>query len=91
MENQKNGLTDWLKARTIGLCMCHNRLMNFHVVRATKPVQKLQISFIGKDEYRMERDQRHINKFPLYPDSKHFLSFTQTIDEQERIYYPGND
>ena len=77
LENNKNGLVDWLRSRTVGLCMCWNRLMNFHIVRSTKPCQKTQISFIGSDEFRMERDPKHIIKFPEYPDKKHFLSYTQ--------------
>ena len=77
MENQKNGLVDWLKCRTVGLCMCFNRLMNFHVVRSTKPCQKTQVTFIGNDEFRVERDLKHIQKYKEYPDNKHFISYTQ--------------
>jgi len=57
--------------------MCFNRLMNFHVVRSTKPSRKIQVSFIGQDEFRMERDPRHITKHPEYPDCKFLLSYTQ--------------
>ena len=39
LETEKNGLKDWLKARTVGLCMAFNRIMHFHVVRSTRPVQ----------------------------------------------------
>ncbi len=51
--------------------------MNFHIVRSTKTCQKTQITFIGHDEFRMERELRHINKYPEYPDRKHLLSYTQ--------------
>ena len=77
METENNGLKDWLKCRTIGLCMVFNRLLNFHVVRSTRPCQFTPTCFIGKKQYRNLRDGNHLRKYPDYPDPEYFLSFTQ--------------
>ena len=77
LEVSKNSLKDWLKSRTVGLCMAFNRMMNFHVVRGTRPCQFTPACFIGKKEYRNLRDPGHMQKHPDYPDPKYYLSFTQ--------------
>ena len=77
METENNGLKEWLKCRTVGLCMVFNRLLNFHVVRSTRPCQYTPTCFIGKKEYRHLRDQSHVNKNPDYPDPEYYLTFVQ--------------
>jgi len=77
METTKNDLKDWLKCRTVGLCMVFNRLLNFHVVRSTRPCQFTPACFIGKKEYRNLRDPGHVAKVPDYPDPKYYLTYTQ--------------
>eukprot|EP00973_Karenia_brevis_P033417 4608663-Karenia_brevis.AAC.1 len=37
LETQRDGVRDFIKARTIGLCMAHNRLLGYRVVRSTRP------------------------------------------------------
>ena len=97
IEVSANGLKDWLKSRTVGLCMAFNRLacldfrrpclpghprractrarilallirserktptrlLNFRVVRSTRPCQFVPSSFIGKNEFRNQRDPGH--------------------------------
>ena len=77
IEVTKNGLKDWLKSRTVGLCMVFNRLLNFHVVRSTRPCQFTPACFIGKKEYRNLRDPGHIQRTPDYPDPMYYLNYTQ--------------
>ena len=47
-----------------------NRLLNFHVVRSTRPCQFTPACFIGKKEFRNQRDASHLRKAPDYPDPK---------------------
>ena len=77
IEVTKNGLKDWLKSRTVGLCMVFNRILNFHVVRSTRPCQYTPACFIGKKEYRNLRDPGHVRRAPDYPDPRYYLNFTQ--------------
>ena len=77
METEKNGLKDWLKCRTVGLCMAFNRLLNFHVVRSTRPCQFTPACFVGKKEYRNPREPSHLRRCPDYPDPHWYLNFTQ--------------
>ena len=77
IEVTKNGLKDWLKSRTVGLCMVFNRILNFHVVRSTRPCQYTPACFIGKKEYRNLRDPGHVQRTPDYPDPKYYLNYTQ--------------
>ena len=77
LETENNALKDWLKCRTVGLCMCFNRLLNFHPVRPTRPCQYTSGNFIGKAAYRNARDPGHIERVPDYPDPQYFLSYTQ--------------
>ena len=77
LETVADGLKNWLKARTVGLCMAFNRLLSFHVVRSTRPCIFIPACFIGKTEYRNRRDPGHLQKFPTYPDPQYYLTFTQ--------------
>ena len=77
LETVADGLKNWLKARTVGVCMAFNRLLSFHVVRSTRPCQYVPACFIGKKEYRNLRDPGHVQKFPDYPDPQYYLNYTQ--------------
>ena len=77
MEVENNSLKDWLKCRTVGLCMCFNRLLGFQPVRPTRPCQFTPANFVGKSAYRNQRDPSHIHRVPDYPDPQYYLSFTQ--------------
>ena len=72
-----SGLKEWLKCRTVGICMAWNRLMNFHVVRSTKPVQYIPACFVGNPDYRIQRDPGHKLRVRDYPDPDYLLSYTQ--------------
>ena len=54
--------------------MAHNRLLNFHVVRATRPVIFTPAAFIPDKDCRTPRDPSHVEKFPNYPDPHYYLS-----------------
>ena len=69
LETSSNGLKDFLKCRTVGLCMTHNGLLNNHVVRSTKPVHYIDPVFIPSRDKRMPREETHLAKYPNYPDS----------------------
>lgn len=45
LETERNGVKDFLQCRTVGLCMSHNRLLNFHVVRSTRPLAVVNAVF----------------------------------------------
>ena len=67
LETSSNGLKDFLKCRTVGLCITHNRLLNCHVVRSTKPVHYIDPVFILARDKRMPREETHLAKYPSYP------------------------
>ena len=73
MESEKNGVKTWLKARTLGLCSALNRQMDFHTVRSTKPVAKIQQAFVNDPAYSTPRSDQHLAKHPNYPDSLFYL------------------
>jgi hypothetical protein len=66
-----------LKCRTVGLCMAHNRLCNFHVVRSTRPVQYMPSSFVPGRDSRTARDDAHKRDNEDYPDPDYYLNYTQ--------------
>ena len=57
--------------------MAVNRLLGFHVVRSTKPVQNILGIFVGKPEFRNRRDATHATKYPEYPDPDFHLNYSQ--------------
>ena len=77
LETEKNGLKDWLKARTVGLCMAFNRILHFHVVRSTRPVQWQPAEFVPKKDSCVPRDPSHITNNPDYPDEQFYMSHLQ--------------
>ena len=74
MEGDRSGVKEFLKCRTVGLCMTHNRLLNFHVVRSTKPVTYTPADFVAPRGIRIPREQSHLTKHPDYPDTFFYLS-----------------
>ena len=74
LETQRDGVRDFIKARTVGLCMCHNRLLGYRVVRSTRPVQYTPTAFIPARESRTPRDPNHVERVPAYPDPQFYLS-----------------
>ena len=74
LEGDRSGVKEFLKCRTVGLCMTHNRLLNFHVVRSTKPVTFTPADFVAPRGISIPREQSHQNKHPAYPDTLFYLS-----------------
>ena len=77
LEVERNGVKDFLQCRTVGVCMAVNRLLNFHVVRSTRPCQFIPTNFLAHKEFRSKREDGHLAKFPDYPDAEFYLSFYQ--------------
>ena len=67
-------MREFLKCRTVGLCMTHTRLLNCHVVRATKPVTYTPTSFVPLAGTKTPRDPSHLQKYPEYPDKMYYMS-----------------
>ena len=57
--------------------MAHNRLLNFHVVRSTRPVQFTPTAFVPDKDQRTLRNSDHLVKNPEFPDPKYHLDSTQ--------------
>ena len=77
MTTERDGVKDFLKCRTLGLCMAHNRLLNFHVVRSTRPIQYIPAWFVPPKEHRTLRTPQHVRKNPEYPDPTYMINYTQ--------------
>ena len=72
----EGGLRSFLKCRTFGLCMAHNRLLGFHVVRSTRPVVWTPGEFVPERSSRTPRTAFHIERYPDYPDPHFHLNHT---------------
>ena len=79
LETERDGVKDFLKCRTVGLCMAHNRLLNFHVVRSTRPVQFMPSTFVPGRNSRTSRDVTHKANVPDYPDPDFYVNYTQKL------------
>ena len=77
LETERDGVKDFLKARTVGLCMAHNRLLNFHVVRSTRPVVFTPAALVPTARTHSRRDVEHKEQKPSYPDPTFFLGRIQ--------------
>ena len=66
----------FLKSRNVGMCACHNRLLNFHVVRSTRPTQFIFPQFTVENNARMQRTAEHKDK-AAYPDEEYYLNAVQ--------------
>ena len=58
----------FLQCRNVGLCMAHNRLLGFRVVRSTVSTQFLWSQFTVDAKDRIERSPEHKEKVLGYPD-----------------------
>ena len=67
LETLKDAVRAWLQCRTFGICMCHNRLLGFRVVRSTRPVCWTPTEFIPERSSRTPRPDWHIEQQPDYP------------------------
>ena len=74
LETQRGSVRDFIKARTVGMCMAHNRLLGYRVVRNTRPVQYTPTEFIPARESCTPREPEHIERLPGYPNPKFYLS-----------------
>jgi hypothetical protein len=75
LETQRDGVRDFIKSRTVGLCMAHNRLLGYRVVRNTRPVQYTPGAFIPARENRTPREPAHLERFgAAYPDPHFYLT-----------------
>ena len=71
LDTQQDGVKNYLKCRTVGLCMAHNRLMGFHVVRSTRPVQFTYAQFVQSKDYRTPRESSSL------AEDTYFMNSTQ--------------
>jgi len=69
-----NPVKRYLQARNVGLCMCHSRIMGFHVVCSTRPTLFLWPEFVVEEKNRIERLPEHVASAPGYPDRKYYLN-----------------
>ncbi len=70
-----NGLEHWLRARTVGLCMTYNRLMEFRVVRSTRCVVWTPARMVEDSEHSMRRTPEHVARHEHYPDPMFYLNY----------------
>ena len=77
LETERDGVKDFLKARTVGLCMAHNRLLNFHVVRSTRQVVFVPTIFVPGENTHTRRSPEHVASNGGYPDPAFFLGYVQ--------------
>jgi len=73
LDTEGDGVRNLLKCRTVGVCMAHNRLLGFHVVRSTRPVVWTPCEFIPGRGSRTPRTPWHVEQFPEYPDPHFYL------------------
>jgi hypothetical protein len=67
LETQRDSVKNFLKCRTIGVCIAHSRLLGFHVVRSTRPCILAVTVFVPERQYVRPREDSHKAKWPLYP------------------------
>ena len=77
MENVRGGVKDWLRARTVGLCMAFNKILGFQVVKSTRPVLYTPCEFLTPRAHRSRREESHQQRCPGYPDPDFYLNATQ--------------
>ena len=72
-----NSVKKMLHCRTVGLCSAHNRLLNYRVVRSTRPVVWVPCSFAPPREKSTPRSPAHLERLPDYAHPQFYLSATQ--------------
>ena len=76
LQCQQNGLQHWLRCRTVGQCMTHNKLMEFRVVRSTRAVVWTPTRLVEDREHSMRRTPQHLDKHGTdYPDAVWYLHY----------------
>ena len=75
--DEQNPTKRYLETRTVGAPMACNRLMGFHVVRCTKPVEDIRPQLTNEPAGQWVRDAEHMEKNPNYPDPDNYLGPTQ--------------
>ncbi len=75
VQSMNNGLEHWLRARTVGLCMTYNRLMEFRVVRSTRCVVWTPARMVEDSEHSMRRTPEHVARHEHYPDPVFYLNY----------------
>ena len=74
---EANPVKRYLQCRNVGLCMCHNRLMGFHVVRSTVPTLFVWPTFTVDPASRIVRSEEHLANSARYPDQYHYMNQVQ--------------
>ena len=85
-----NPVKTFLQSRNVGLCMCHNRLMGFRVVRSTRPTQYMYPKFAVPARDRMPLPESY--QSDSYPDPEFYLNNMQKYffrPEELRDLRPG--
>ena len=77
MEGCSDSVKSFLKCRTVGVCITHNRLLGFHIVRSTRPCNLIMSSFVTPREYCCPRPESHKARWPTYPQPDLYLTATQ--------------
>ncbi len=77
METLQDGVKSFLKARTVGVCIAISRLLNFRVVRSTRPVVFTPVKFVPDAWARTTRSPDHCRRCPGYPGPTYFLNRPQ--------------
>jgi len=72
-----NSVKKLLHCRTVGICMAHNRLLGYKVVRSTRPVVYTPTKFAPPREMSTPRQPGHLTHCPDYPNPNFYLSDTQ--------------
>ncbi len=75
--DEANPMKRYLETRLVGGCMCCGRLLGFHVVRCSRPVEYVFPKFTNEPAGQWARTPEHKAKNPGYPDPDHFLGPTQ--------------
>ena len=74
---EANPVKRFLQCRNVGLCVAHNRLLGFRVVRSTVSSLFLWSQFTVDAKNRIERSPEHIQKVLGDLDPDHYLNHVQ--------------
>ena len=74
---EANPVKRFLQCRHVGMCMCHSRILGFHVVRSTVSTQYFCHQFTVDSKTRVERKPEHKQRFTLYPDPQYYCNTMQ--------------
>ena len=74
---ENNPTKRFLETRMCGACMAINRLLGFHVVRCTRPVEYIWPQFTPEPGRNIPRTPEHRSRNQDYPDPEYYLGPTQ--------------